>query len=73
MTFNETKALIALCENRNIKKFGVNGEYFEVEFFPSKSSEIDPVQIAKALTDHMPPDSQMLFAATEDMPELKDE
>lgn len=63
MTLNEAKALIEFCERKSIKsvKFGE----LEAEFFEKQAPSLDPKDLAKALTESMPPDEAMLFASTE--------
>lgn len=57
-----------LCKEWGVKHIKTSG--FEVEFFePTKKPEpmaLDPLSLSKVLAEDMPPDSAMLFAATED-------
>ncbi len=69
--FAKEYELIKFCEKHGVKR--VKLDAFEVEFFPSAptSMELDPVSLSKILTNSMPPDSAMMFAATEDMPDIE--
>jgi hypothetical protein len=66
-----TEAFLALLKKFGVKKY--NGYQNEVEFFEPKpessSMALDPVSLAKALQESMPPDEAMLFAATEPVEE----
>lgn len=66
ITLEQATEVIRFCSTWNIKRFKL-GE-FEVEFY-QKAAEgmaLDPVSLSKTLSESMPPDSAMLFAATED-------
>lgn len=74
MKFAEAKKLIEFFQKRGLMRVKM-GE-FEVEFFEPKSPDIqpmalDPVSLSKVFSDQMPPDSAMMFASTEDMPDLE--
>lgn len=68
---NYTQNLIKFCKVSGVSKFKTKD--IEVEFFSPIIPEIDPVQLAKALTDNMPTDEQMLFASTESIPDPTNE
>lgn len=67
---SEMRVIFELCREFGVKSLSAderNAHVQHVEFFEKKSdTPLDPVSLAKALTDSMPPDSAMLFAATED-------
>lgn len=71
---NESKNLIGIEDVLTLfKKHGVKKcRYLEddytldVEFFDERKPDTDVDAISKVLTDSMPPDSAMLFAATEE-------
>lgn len=60
------KELIEFCKDKGLKKLRLGD--FEAEFFDIKPQpmSLDPKDLAKVLTDSMPPDSAMLFASVED-------
>lgn len=60
------KPLLELCKSMGVRR--VRDGEFEAEFFPPtpEPMPLDPVSLSKTLADSMPPDSAMLFAATED-------
>lgn len=57
------KEILELCSKHNVRK--VKCADIEVEFEP-KAQDLSPNVLAKTLAESMPPDSAMLFAATED-------
>ena len=60
------KELIEFCKDKGLKRVRLGD--FEAEFFDTKPQpmSLDPKDLAKVLTDSMPPDSAMLFASVED-------
>lgn len=62
----EMAAFLDLCKLKGVHK--AKYENLEIEFFEPKleTAPLDTVALAKALQDSMPPDSSMMFAATED-------
>lgn len=60
------RRLSAFCEGKGVSRVKCAG--IEIEFFPraSEPMALDPVALSKILTDSMPPDSVMMFAANED-------
>lgn len=57
------KEILELCAQHNVKR--VKCADIEIEFEP-KAQDLSPTALAKTLAESMPPDSAMLFAATED-------
>jgi len=62
------KQLIKLGKENNIKFFKCGA--LELEFFAHipEPMSLAPQDLAKVLSDSLPPDSAMLFASSEDMP-----
>lgn len=69
MTRDEAKELVEWAKDQGIKRM-VCGP-LEVEFFGPKITpmSLDPKDLAKVFTDSMPPDTAMLFASTEGVPD----
>lgn len=69
MTLEQSKKLISWARKHGIARLKVTG--LEVEFFKQdpEPMKLDPKSLADALSDTMPPDSQMLFASSEDLPD----
>lgn len=67
----ELKEALSLCTQWGVKHLKTGD--FEVEFFEQKKEPepmpLDPVNLSKILSDSMPPDSIMQFAATEEIPD----
>lgn len=64
------KILDVLNEKRvKTARFSEDGKLIEVNFFEKEQQgmPLDPVSLSKALSDSMPPDSEMLFASADDM------
>jgi hypothetical protein len=63
--------LLDLCKAKGVMR--IKTGTFEAEFFADKPTPMDmsPKAIASAMSDSMPPDSAMLFASSEDMPETE--
>lgn len=63
---------MSVCRKYNVKSCSVDQAcgITSFEFFPQGSAApdmpLDAKELAKVFTDSMPPDSAMLFAATED-------
>lgn len=61
------KEFVIFIKGLGVKKYKAGDQ--EIEFFkqdaPSSPMALDPVSLAKTFEDQMPPDSAMLFAATE--------
>ena len=69
MKLSEIKKMIDLCESKAVKRLKI--DTFEVEFFQKTPEPMDlnMTNLAKTLSDSLPPDSSLLFASTEDMME----
>jgi hypothetical protein len=65
--YKTVQHLVDYCQGKNVKRIKLMG--VEVEFFDQQPApmSLDPKDLAKTLTDSMPPDSAMLFASSEDM------
>ncbi len=63
------QALIPYLKSQGVKTYRTGGlGLFEIEFFESKPvHELDPKKLIETLNDGMPPDTDMLFASSEDI------